>query len=160
MAEDENETDPTTQLLLSHRASHEMPAKLKSHLLISTPHGMLKIEVSTTSGETDPATGSDPPWILCISSMTAAHERSLGLSAYLTNSVKELYSLKISPTIKTFYVVPLNSAIIRCVSRNDLKGVRTLFETGAASPKDVDPSGFSLLSVLSYTSWKHLCMLI
>ena len=41
----------------------------------------------------------------------------------------------------------MDSEIIQSILRNDLQGVRTLFDQGKASPRDVDLDGFSLLMV-------------
>ena len=49
--------------------------------------------------------------------------------------------------ITTFNVVPQDAEIIRRVRQGDIEGVRRLFERKQASARDVDPSGFSLLSV-------------
>ena len=53
----------------------------------------------------------------------------------------------LSPYIQTFNVVHQDSEIIQKVSCGDVQGVRRLFDAKLASPLDVDPYGFSLLSV-------------
>lgn len=51
------------------------------------------------------------------------------------------------PQLTTFNVVPKDSKIMQYVKEGNLRGVRDLFERKVASARDVDPWGFSLLSV-------------
>lgn len=51
------------------------------------------------------------------------------------------------PQLTTLSVVPYDSKIMQYVKKGDLKSVRDLLERKLASARDVDPGGFSLLSV-------------
>lgn len=71
----------------------------------------------------------------------------VGVSCTFQRAVKDGSRIHIPPSIKTFNIVPYDAEIIDLVEKDDLEGVRKLFETGKASPTDIDPSGHSLLSV-------------
>lgn len=60
---------------------------------------------------------------------------------------QEQWEWHISPSIRTFNVVPKHAEIITRVRMNDVQGIKSLFDARKASPRDVDESGFSLLSV-------------
>lgn len=118
---------PDLELGQTNRATRKMSGKLRSHERIATPQGMLKVELSTAPGQEDLFPQSSAPWKICISSMAAARERTVGLSATFVHTINGSYNSRISASIRTFYVITLNSAIIRCVSENDLEGVQKLF---------------------------------
>lgn len=126
--------------LYGETAVPQRRTRLKSHVMIVTTLGTLQIHLRKTIGAHD----SD---LLRLSFMPAAKVRTRGISAAFARNSNLDSPLQISPQIKTFNVVPQDSAIIQCVSCNDLHGVRKLFDAGLASPLDVDPCGFSLLSV-------------
>ena len=122
-------------------------AKLRSAFFYRccwTPMGLVIFEVRKVSGH--PIEEGEPlqDFQIIIKMMPRAMERTLGLCAHFTRLVNKP---GISPHINTFNVVPDNSAIFECIRRNDLKGVQTLFDQGAASARDVDPRGRSLLNV-------------
>ena len=79
--------------------------------------------------------------------MPMESRRTIGLCATFINVMSEVSGPRISPRLKTFNVVPDDSEIISCIKRNDLNGLQMLFDKRQASPTDVDPRGFSLLSV-------------
>ena len=88
---------------------------------------------------------------LRVSYIPKEYRRTIGLCATFVNVLSELSVPRISPRLRTFNVVPDNSEIISCIKRNDLNGVQLLFDKREASPTDVDPRGFSLLSVSIYS---------
>ena len=132
-------------------AEFEWRARLTSQLLIATSTGTLNFQYGSLPEKSARVENSEPCPALSIAFMPKWRERTLGLSASFVQRLDILGAPTISPCIKTFNVVPQESAIIQCVSRNDLEGVRNLFAQGpargGASPLDVDPNGFSLLSV-------------
>ena len=88
--------------------------------------------------------GIDSNYLITISFMPRAMERTPGICV---RSSRMMGGSTIYPQINTFNVVPDDSAIIQCVRKNDLRGVQTLFDLGAASARDVDSRGISLLHV-------------
>lgn len=120
------------------------PAKLKSNLCVVSPSGMLRVHLRTPLANRFP---SDDQETLRLSFIPTANERTTGITASFNRYLNGISTPQISRSIKTFNVVPQDSAIIQCVSRNDLVGVQSLLDRGEASPLDVDPYGFSLLSV-------------
>ncbi len=87
---------------------------------------------------------------LTVSFMPKDCRRTTGLHVAFFNVMSEIRGPRISPRMRTFNVVPDDSKIISCIKRNDLNGLQTLFDKREASPTDVDPRGFSLLSVRVY----------
>jgi hypothetical protein len=55
--------------------------------------------------------------------------------------------IPIFTTIRSYNIVPKDSEIIICVTKNDFEGVKRLIEDKKASPRDVDLRGVSLLCV-------------
>ena len=88
---------------------------------------------------------------LKVSFIPKERRRTIGLCATFNNVMNEVNGPRMSPRLRTFNVVPDDSEIIRCVERNDLNGLQTLFDKREASPTDVDSRGFSLLSVSVYS---------
>ena len=109
----------------------------------STPVGQIAFKVR--QGGTSP-TGEEEinSNLITISFMPRATERTPGICVRLS---RMMGGPAISPRINTFNVVPDDSAIIQCVLKNDLRGIQTLFDLGAASARDVNSKGISLLSV-------------
>ena len=70
-----------------------------------------------------------------------------GLQVVFFHPAQDQWGLQISPSIRTFNVVPEHAEIITCVRMNDVQGIRSLFDARKASARDVDEYGFSLLSV-------------
>ena len=85
-----------------------------------------------------------------VSFMPKDCRRATGLHVAFFNVMSETRGPRISPRLRTFNVIPDDSEIIGCISRNDLDGLQTLFDKREASPTDVDSRGFSLLSVSVY----------
>ena len=113
---------------LSHESASGLYIKLRSHLSIELPSGILKIDLSTASTNPDRTWGTKRPYVLSISVMPRAQKRMVGLEATFTQSQEKPNTPLVSPTTNAFNVVPQKSAIIECISRNDLHSVRALFE--------------------------------
>ena len=107
---------------------------------------MGQIVFTVREGPTNPIgeEGIDSNYLITISFMPRAMERTPGICV---RSSRMMGGSTIYPQINTFNVVPDTSAIIQCVRKNDLRGVQTLFDLGAASARDVDSRGISLLHV-------------
>ena len=98
--------------------------------------------------ETDPTTIKYEQLLaLAIAFMPRSKDRTVGVSIMFSEIRNTVGAQKISPYIRTFNVIPKDSAIINSVVHNNLEEVQSLFASGEASPLDVDPDGFSLLSV-------------
>ncbi len=127
--------------------SANISTKLKSNMCVVSQSGMLRVQLRTLLANRVP---SDGPETVLLSFIPTANVRTIGITASFDRYCNGIWTPQISRSIKTFNVVPQDSAIIQCVSRNDLVGVQRLFNRGEASPLDVDPYGFSLLSVSSH----------
>ncbi len=114
---------------LSHESASGLRIKLRSHLTIVLPCGIVKIDLSTAS--TNPHMTWEPkrPYVLSISVMPRSQERTVGLEATFTQFQGYPNTPLVSPTTKAFNVVPQKSAIMECISRNDFHSVRGLFES-------------------------------
>ena len=110
----------------------------------STPMGEVLFEVREEPSSPMGKERIDSNHRLIISFMPRAVERALGLSVGLSGMSG---GPAIPPQISTFNVVPDDSAIIQCIHRSDLRGIQSLFSLGAASARDVDSRGISLLHV-------------
>ena len=95
----------------------------------------------------DRGTLADAPEVLTVTFVPKDYRRTMGLCATFIDMMSEVNGPRISPRLRTFNVVPEDSEIINCIKRNDLNGLQLLFDKREASPTDVDPKGFSLLSV-------------
>lgn len=121
--------------------------KLMSFLMREMPSSTLKTQLWTElSADPEDFGNPEPHSWLTISFITRGEKRSKGLTVELTTAQRAFHEPRICPRIKAFNVVPENSEVIRCVSRNDLRGLQKLFDNREASPLDVDPRGYSLLS--------------
>ena len=115
----------------------------------SKPTGQVIIEAG--EGPRD-LTSEDNLYLVNISLLPRAMERTLGLCVQLCSRKN---GPSITPQINTFNVVPVDSAIFQCVRNKDLQGLQTLFDLGAASARDVDSDGTSLLDVSVVHNYGH-----
>ena len=122
-----------------------------------TPVGQIVFKVSKGSSSPIAEEGIDANHLITISFMPRPMERTLGICV---QSSRMMGAPAISPQIRTFNIVPDNSAIIQCVRNNDLRGIQTLFDMGAASARDVDSAGISLLHVGTAHKCKHIVSLL
>ena len=133
------------------RAIMEKKVKVTSYWLSVWPQGTLSVRLKTAGRESSITQSSQPLWVLSITSMPKASGRTNGLTAQFVSPFRDDDSPSIPPCISTINLVPEDSEIIRCISRNDVSNVKRIFGMQEASPQDLDPYGFSLLSV-SHTS--------
>ena len=109
-----------------------------------TPIGIVEFELKEESCLPVKDVESHPDTQILIKFLPQARERTLGLGVRLN---KLMNKPGIGAHIDTVNVIPHGSAIFGRVLCNDLKGVQWLFDQGAASARDVDPEGRSLLNV-------------
>ena len=109
--------------------------------------GILRATLGTVPNEETNADTSEGFLVLDLAFMPTENERTRGVCVTFARTVNEFSGSSISPHLKVFNVIPDDSEIFGCVSRNDLHGMQQLFERREASPTDVDKHGFSLLSV-------------
>ena len=109
-----------------------------------TPMGIIDFEVKQECCGPVKDVVSHPDTQITIKILPQVMERTLGLCVQFNRLIDKP---GISPHIDTVNVIPHGSAIFGCVMSNDLEGVQSLFDQGAASARDVDPLGRSLLNV-------------
>ncbi|KAM0799856.1 hypothetical protein BDR22DRAFT_854479 [Usnea florida] len=122
-----------------------------------TPIGIVEFEVKEKSCGPVTDVESHPNTQIIIKFLPQAKERTLGLGVRFNRLINKP---GISPHIDTFNIIPYDSAIFGCVHSNDLKGVQSLFDQGAASARDVDPEGRSLLNYAIVTGCFDLFRLL
>ena len=125
-------------------------AKVLHHLMWAVSMGTIRL--SLTSGEDMPSESGSQSAIH-VSFMPRDEKRTTGICINFEGDPDARPRYPLSQCIKTINVIPQNSEIIQCVSRNDVRSLQLLFDKREASALDVDPQGFSLLSVsIPYTS--------
>lgn len=129
------------------RSVHKLKVRRKGYCVSVSRAGVFRATLGTISNQKTNTGTQDDLHVLKLTLMPAENERTRGLCVTFFRAMNESTGPRISPYIKAINVVPNDSEIIRCVSRNDLEGVQRLFERREASPTDVDERGFSLLSV-------------
>ena len=132
-----------------HRRSSALSGlrtKLTSAWSSHMPNSTLNIRLRTVTPQHPIIDEKEPSSVLEVSSIPVTGHHSTGISAIFVDPLAKTQGPRISPEIRTFNVVPEGSEIIKYVKNNDLQGVQSLFDLGKASPSDVDPRGFSLLS--------------
>ena len=130
-------------------------ATSRSQLLVASSTGTLDVRYSSVSGKNPDLIKSERLLAFTIAFMPKSKERTIGVSIMFSEIQDTMGAQKISPSIRTFNVIPKGSAIIKSVLHNNIEEVRSLFASGEASPLDVDPDGFSLLSVHDqYEHWQ------
>ena len=129
------------------RAASLRRATSRSHLLVDSSTGTISVGYSGVSEINPSTTTSEQLLALAIAFMPRSKDRTVGVSIMFSEIRDTMGAQKICPYIRTFNVIPKDSAIINSVVHNNLEEVQSLFASGEASPLDVDPDGFSLLSV-------------
>ena len=124
-------------------------ATSRSQLLVTSSTGTISVRYSSVFGINQRTMESEELSALALAFMPRSKDRTEGVSIMFGDIQDTVGAEKISPYIRTFNVIPKDSAIINSVLHDDLDEVQTLFASGEASPLDVDPDGFSLLSVHS-----------
>ena len=123
----------------------------------STLMGQIVFKVKQGPSNSVGEEGVDSNHLITISFMPRSVERTPGIRVRVSRMIG---GPAISPQIDTFNIVPDDSAIIQCVRKNDLRGIQTLFDHGAASARDVDPRGISLLHVSTAHRYEQLMSLL
>ena len=113
-------------------------ARSKSH------QGQLTVTLGTLLGR---ETHTNTLEVLKLSFIPKSYRRTIGLCVTFLNVIKEKRFQRISPRLRTFSVIPSDSDIFKCIERNDIHRMQTLFDKREASPTDVAPTGTSLLEV-------------
>lgn len=127
----------------AHRQLFALQATYPNH---RDKYGTLTIELGTISASTD-VHGQQSLSAIKVSFFPDAKIRTTGVSITSVKMPGINASNPIPWHITTVNVVPEDAEIFRCVRQGNVEAVRRLFEQGEASARDVDPWGFSLLSV-------------
>ena len=109
------------------------------------PTGKIRVQWSLVSTDRSDSVHGELSYQAQVCFVPNPHICTSGISALFSRL--NMAQSSIPAQITTFNVVPQDAEIIRCVRKGDITGVRKLFETKQASARDVDPGGFSLLSV-------------
>ena len=109
------------------------------------PTGKLRIQLNVVSKKNSDLHDRESLYRIQVCFIPNPHICTTGVSALFSRINMTQGSLPAQ--IITFNVVPDDAEIIRRVRQGDIEGVRSLFERKQASARDVDPGGFSLLSV-------------
>ena len=144
--EPEQDLEHTAGKKQSSNSTSGVMAKLRGVFFhrFRTPMGIVDFEVKQESCNTMKDVQPRPHAQIIFKLLPQAVERTLGLCVQFNRLIDKP---GISPHIETVNIIPCGSAIFGCVKNNDLKGVQSLFDQGAASARDVDPRGRSLLNV-------------
>lgn len=122
----------------------EKKGKALVHLMWATPVGNIKLRLAAMG---DLSSESNPQFVLQVSFVPRDEKRTTGISIDFEGAPDNRPAYSLGRYIKTINVVPQESDVIQCVSRNDVRSLQILFDKREASALDVDPQGFSLLSV-------------
>jgi hypothetical protein len=148
----ENNPEQMSQVQARRASTESNSARLDGTLTSSchlrtncTTGGALQIQLRRAPKEISDRDEGDSQITLTICAIPEIRNRA-GAGIHVTIP-RSSQGLPIYTTIREFNVVPKDSEIISCVRMNDLEGVRRLIGEKKASPRDVDPSGTSLLSV-------------
>ena len=126
----------------------KMEGKVIYHMTWAVPNGTFRLRLISRADMSVPAVRTNLPSIH-VSFMPKDDRRTTGVTVRFQRLQGDHHGYSLYRRIKTINVVPKNSNVIQCVLRNDLQSLQMLFDKREASPLDVDPQGFSLLSVSS-----------
>ena len=126
----------------------KLEGKVTHYITWAVPNGTFRLRLTSRVNESLPALRTNLPSIH-VSFMPKNDRRTTGVTVSFRRLQGDHHSYSLYRRIKTINVVPPNSDVIQCVLRNDLQSLQMLFDKREASPLDVDPQGFSLLSVSS-----------
>ncbi len=122
----------------------EMERNGTHHLRWAVSKGTIKLRLTPRK---DMSLGLIPRPILCVSFIPKDDKRTAGVTISFSWAQDGGLGYSLGRFVKSVNVVPADSEVIQCVSRNDLRSLQMLFDKHEASPLDVDPQGFSLISV-------------
>ena len=146
------EFDVNEPVVRQRSIAPEKQTKVTSYWLNVVPKGALSLRLKTASSSTISLESSTYPSILSIAALPKTTNRSVGVTATFVSPIGACPHPDFSPQLAIFNLVPEDSAVIKAVSSNNMREVQRLFDRGEASARDVDPRGFSLLSVRLLTS--------
>lgn len=141
-------TRSTAETQQSSQMLQEIEGKVTHYMRWAVPNGTLKLRLTSSVDKSVTAAGMNLPSI-DVSFMPKNDRRTTGVTVSFRPSHGEYHGYALYRRIKTVNVVPKDSDVIQSVLRNDLPSLQVLFDKRKASPLDVDPQGFSLLSVSS-----------
>ena len=124
-----------------------MGGQVTHHLMWAVSKGKIKLHLTSKSDRPMAGLESRRQYMLRVSFMPTDDKRTTGITINFQRTQDALLRNVLSRRIKSINVVPKDSEVIQCISRNDLRSLRVLFDKREASPLDVDPQGRSLLSV-------------
>ena len=122
----------------------EMEKKYTHHLMWAVSKGTISLRLTPRK---DVSLGSIPQPVFRVSFLPRDDKRTTGVTISFNWAQDGGPGYSLGRFVKTVNVVPADSEVIQCVSRNDLRSLQMLFDKHEASPLDVDPQGFSLISV-------------
>ena len=126
----------------------KMEGKVIYYMTWAVLNGTFRLRLISRVDKSVPAVRTNLPSIH-VSFMPKNDRRTTGVTVSFRRLQGDHHGYSLYRRIKTINVVPKDSDVIQCVLRNDLQSLQMLFDKREASPLDVDPQGFSLLSVSS-----------
>ncbi|KAK3178386.1 hypothetical protein OEA41_000521 [Lepraria neglecta] len=128
-------------------SASDLQPNVTSHIVFQTTTGRLMVnhgEISTPFTRAHYGVGLQ---MISVSFTPRARERTIGVFVRFIKVPNASHGPPIRPYIKTFNVIPEDSEVFQLIAGDDLQGLRGLFDSGKASPFDVDSHGYSLLAV-------------
>ena len=129
--------------------SEEIPkleGKVTHHMTWAVPNGTYRLRLTSRVDKSVSTVRTSLPSVH-VSFMPKDHRRTKGVTVSFRRLQDDRHGYSLYRRVRTINVVPKDSDVIQCVLRNDLQSLQMLFDKREASPLDVDPEGFSLLSV-------------
>ena len=124
----------------------KMEGKVTHHITWAVPNGTFRLRLTSSADKSVSTVRTSLPSVH-VSFMPKDHKRTKGVTVSFRRLQDDRRGYSLYRRIRTVNVVPKDSDVIQCVLRNDLQSLQMLFDKREASPLDVDPEGFSLLSV-------------
>ena len=124
----------------------KLEGKVTHYMTWAVPKGTFRLRLTSRVDKSVPALRTNLPSIH-VSFMPKDDKRATGVTVSFRRLQGDHHGYSLYRRIRTINVVPKDSNVIQCVLRNDLRSLQMLFDKREASPLDVDPQGFSLLSV-------------
>ena len=131
---------------LNSQMLQKLEGKVTHYMTWAVPNGTFRLSLTPRVDNSVAALKTNLPSIH-VSFMPKDDRRTKGVTVSFRRLQGDHHGYSLYRRIKTINVVPKDSDVIQCVLRNDLQSLQMLFDKREASPLDVDPQGFSLLSV-------------
>ncbi|CAD6593156.1 MAG: hypothetical protein ASARMPREDX12_006868 [Alectoria sarmentosa] len=138
----------------------DVERKVTHHLMWAVSKGVIKLRLTFRAERSNFGSESKKQSILSVSFMPGDDKRTTGITISFRDAQHARPGTTLSRRIKTINVVPKDSEVIQYVSHNDLRSLQMLFDKREASPLDVDPQGFSLLSYAMYNGCSEVYLLL